>query len=211
MPPQRGGPVGQGKKSMFHISFTANAHPGKRVSGGIRCWCERGGALPAAEQLEPSPRHSCGELCYSASKMTFFCGSLICAWNNADIVSRACLGGACKTGPTEGGIGLLVALCQAAVARWGQGREDIPPAREDSGGGRNSAAHFAGSEVCGQKAGCQLYTRGRNWRNPQNSPCGCPRWFGKEKTWKCASPGTVRLQRRPKPLRKTACSQRRDT
>lgn len=39
--------------------------------------CVCGGALWAARQLEPSPRHSCGELSYSASKITFFCGSLI--------------------------------------------------------------------------------------------------------------------------------------
>lgn len=86
------------------VSFTASARHGKRVSGGIWCLGESGGALAAGEQLEPSRSHSCGELSYSASKMTFFCASLIRTWNNADIVSAAgrehpahsrCTGAAC--------------------------------------------------------------------------------------------------------------------
>lgn len=59
------------------VSFTASARHGKRVSGGIRCLGESGGALAAGEQLEPSRSHSCGELSYSASKITFFRASLI--------------------------------------------------------------------------------------------------------------------------------------
>lgn len=53
-------------------------------------------------------------------------------WNNADIVSRACPGGAGSTKPMAGALVLLV-----AVVWWGQ----------QAGGGRNSASQRVESGI----------------------------------------------------------------
>lgn len=95
-------------------------------------------------------------------------------WNSGDIVRRACPGGTQTIKAIVGALVLLVAFGWVAVAAGTAGRCVLPC--EASDGGRWSANHFAGNE----KAECQLYLWGYNWSDPQNLPCGCLSWFGRE-------------------------------